>query len=340
MKHLIAFVDDEPNILRGLRRLLRSKRDVWDMVFLEGGEAAIEWLDENEPDAIITDMRMPNVDGAKVLEFAASHKKGRIRIVLSGEADRELTRRTVGRSHLFFSKPCDEVKLIRAIESAFSMSESVLPRSMQQFVSNLTTLPGATATHDALDEAFAAGGGDISRVVAHDPALALRVLQLANSSYFGRPADTLSIAAAVNNIGMEVLANLWETGALLAAPDTKEDDEKLGAISQKAISTAQSLYLLSEAEGASETDCEDSYALGLLSWAGDAVACMAPDVSKGLVSSKESVAIAAYLTRICGMPPRISQVMEHLVRVGGAGASAKERAEEIGAVKYNCERAF
>lgn len=341
MKYLIAFVDDEPNILRGLRRLLRSKRDVWDMVFLEGGEAAIEWLSQNEPDAIVTDMRMPNVDGAQVLEYAASHKKGQIRVVLSGEADRELTRRTVGRSHQFFAKPCDEVKLIRAIEAAFSSNKEALTPQMQRHVSNITTLAGPTATHDALEEVFANGTvDDLSRVVAHDPALALRVLQLANSSYFGRPADTLSISSAVRNVGMDVLANLWETGSLLAAADTEEIDVELRDIAENAIASAQRLYSISQEEGASDADSEDGYAIGLLSWVGEVIGCVGPESLGKTLKEEGAVTAASYVSVLSGMPDRVSHIMEHLVHVNGVITGASQRANEIGAVKFNTERAF
>ena len=341
MKFLIAFIDDEPNILRGLRRLLRTKRDVWDMVFLEGGEVAIDWISKNDPDAIVTDMRMPTVDGAKVLEYAASHKKGRIRIVLSGEADRDLTRRTVGRSHQFFSKPCNETNLIRAIEAAFSSCEEVLSPEMQRYVSNITTLPGATKTHDSLEAAFKSGSiSDLSQVVAHDPALALRVLQLANSSYFGRPTDTLSIASAVNNVGMEVLFDLWETGSLLAAPDTADIDTQLAEYNDLAVETAQNLYAMSQEEGVSDAECEDAYAIGLLSWVGEVIRTCGTQELKNHLQEKGAVTAAAYVCCLSGMPSRVSQIMEHLVNAEGCGGSAEQRAEEIGRVKYNRVEAF
>ncbi|MFC7290712.1 response regulator [Hirschia litorea] len=341
MKYVVAFVDDEQNILRGLKRLLRSKRDVWDMAFLEGGKAAIDWVSHNEPDAIVTDMRMPNVDGAKVLEFAASHKKGRIRIVLSGEADRDLTRRTVGRSHQFFSKPCDEGKLIRAIEAAFAFDDEILPRSMQKYMSNITCFAGSTQTHDVLEGVFKTGNlSELTQVVAHDPGLAFRVLQLANSSYFGSPAETLSIASAVNNVGLETLADLWETGALLAAADTAPIDAELTNISTEAVKTAQRLFERSQQEGASDADCEDGYAIGLLSWIGEVIGCTGSEMLKQTLQDKGAVAAAAYVTCLSGMPLRVSQIMEHLVSVSGAGGSAQQRADEISAVRFHREKAL
>ena len=61
MKKRILFFDDEPNILQGLKRLLRSQRHEWDMQFSEGGEQALEMLEQEPFDAIISDMKMPEI---------------------------------------------------------------------------------------------------------------------------------------------------------------------------------------------------------------------------------------------------------------------------------------
>ena len=67
MKHRILFVDDEVNLLLGLRRMLRSQRDVWEVDFAEGGEEALAKLAEQPFDVLVSDMRMPGMDGAAFL---------------------------------------------------------------------------------------------------------------------------------------------------------------------------------------------------------------------------------------------------------------------------------
>ncbi|MCF6243145.1 MAG: response regulator, partial [Bacteroidales bacterium] len=67
MKKRILFVDDEPNILQGLKRTLRQQRKQWDMVFTESGQQALELLAEQPYDAVVSDMRMPGMDGAQLL---------------------------------------------------------------------------------------------------------------------------------------------------------------------------------------------------------------------------------------------------------------------------------
>ncbi|MEW8585256.1 MAG: response regulator [Candidatus Thiodiazotropha sp.] len=63
-KKKILFVDDEPNVLSGLRRTLRDQRKQWEMDFVGAGQEALAKIDEAYYDAVITDMRMPGMDGA------------------------------------------------------------------------------------------------------------------------------------------------------------------------------------------------------------------------------------------------------------------------------------
>jgi CheY-like chemotaxis protein len=63
----ILFVDDESRILEGLQRMLRPQRQHWEMAFASSGEAALKLLEERPFDVIVSDMRMPVMDGAALL---------------------------------------------------------------------------------------------------------------------------------------------------------------------------------------------------------------------------------------------------------------------------------
>ena len=65
----ILFVDDEVKILEGLQRMLRPQRREWEMAFAPGGSAALMMLDASPFDVIVSDMRMPEIDGAALLEI-------------------------------------------------------------------------------------------------------------------------------------------------------------------------------------------------------------------------------------------------------------------------------
>ena len=85
----IIFVDDEPNILDGLRRMLRSMRSQWDMTFANSGQEALDTLAEKPFDVIVSDMRMPGIDGAQLLNEVKDLYPQMIRIALYGQTSNE-----------------------------------------------------------------------------------------------------------------------------------------------------------------------------------------------------------------------------------------------------------
>ncbi|CAA6603204.1 Response regulator containing a CheY-like receiver domain and an HTH DNA-binding domain (fragment) [Rhodospirillaceae bacterium LM-1] len=111
----ILFVDDEPNILSGLKRLMRNMRDQWDMSFCSSAPEALAAFEKSPFDVIVSDMRMPGMDGAQLLELIREKYPGTIRVILSGYADSESVLRTVGPAHIYLAKPCDQHLLQEAI---------------------------------------------------------------------------------------------------------------------------------------------------------------------------------------------------------------------------------
>ncbi len=124
----VLFVDDDINVLSGLRRMLHSYRDRWAMQFAVGGEEAIGRMKQTVFDVVISDMKMPLMDGAEVLIAATRYAPSALRVVLSGQSDREQTYRVLETAHQFISKPCD-VKVIETIISRHRISSLDSPKT-------------------------------------------------------------------------------------------------------------------------------------------------------------------------------------------------------------------
>src|SRR4051812_10136538 len=101
----ILFVDDEPALLDGLRGRLRKMRAQWEMVFVESGPRAITEMEHRPVDVIVTDMRMPAMDGAELLALVANRWPETVRIVLSGYSEDEQSRKLLPIAHQILSKP-------------------------------------------------------------------------------------------------------------------------------------------------------------------------------------------------------------------------------------------
>lgn len=103
----ILFVDDDSFVLAGLRRQFRKERDQWSVQFAESGQEALLMMESAEIDVIVSDLRMPEIDGAQLLEIVRERFPRVIRIILSGHSEDELRIRGIEAAHHCLAKPCD-----------------------------------------------------------------------------------------------------------------------------------------------------------------------------------------------------------------------------------------
>src|SRR5271154_7083210 len=116
MKKRILFVDDEEFVLRGMDRLLRSMRTEWDMEFVDSGSKALARMAEVPFDVVVSDMRMPGMNGAELLNEVMKRHPKTVRLILSGYADRDLIMKCVGSTHQYLAKPCDAKTLKMTVQ--------------------------------------------------------------------------------------------------------------------------------------------------------------------------------------------------------------------------------
>lgn len=207
----ILFVDDEQHILDGLGNLLRKQRKRWQMTFALGGDAALAELRKGPCDVVVSDMRMPGMDGAALLERVKENYPGTARIILSGQADREAVLAALRVAHQFLSKPCTGEALTAVIERTLTLRTLLENEQVRDVVGKLERLPSAPVTYLDLVRTAAdpkAGIADLASIVERDPAMSIKVLQLVNSAFFGLARPMASVSKAVNYLGSDLLKGL------------------------------------------------------------------------------------------------------------------------------------
>ncbi len=166
----ILFVDDEVAVLDGLQDLLRKERRRWDMVFAVGAERALTELQAAPVDVIVSDIRMPGMDGATLLIKVKKEYPGTARVVLSGQADRDAIIRALPVADQFLSKPCDAGVLRVAIERMCALHRLLEDGTIRRAVGALESLP--SDTYAARGEAPSnpdAELSDLAKIVQSDP---------------------------------------------------------------------------------------------------------------------------------------------------------------------------
>jgi DNA-binding NtrC family response regulator len=142
----ILFVDDESRILDGIRRMMRTERERWEMEFALGGEAALLAFDSGNFDVVVSDMRMPGMDGATLLTHIRDRSPASVRIILSGHTELEAAIRAIPVAHRFLAKPCDAVALRETLERACTLQDLLSRAEIRRVVSTIGELPSLSAT--------------------------------------------------------------------------------------------------------------------------------------------------------------------------------------------------
>lgn len=207
----ILFVDDERKVLDGLRRTLRRMRREWNMVFAEGAEPALQELEQERFDVVVSDLRMPGMDGAALLEHVQKAHPDAVRIVLSGHAEKATAMRVVPIAHQFLSKPCDADALRSVVERACALQQMLRDERLRSLVGGMDSLPALPSLYACLTRVLQAPDSslqDVAEVVNRDAAMCAKMLQLVNSSFFGLPQRVSDIEKAVSLLGTNMVRNL------------------------------------------------------------------------------------------------------------------------------------
>ncbi|BDD88346.1 response regulator [Desulfofustis limnaeus] len=208
MKKNILFVDDEPNILDGIKRMLRPFREAYDIRFCENGSRALELMGEQPADVVVSDMRMPGMDGAALLNHVQQDYPHAIRIMLTGQADDTAVLKTVTVAHQFLAKPCAPERLKEVLARATALHDRLTNGHLKNLVTGIGTLPSLPSVYAKLQETLKdpeASLDDVAAIIEQDMAMTAKLLQLVNSSFFGLYRKVDSPARAVKLLGLDTI---------------------------------------------------------------------------------------------------------------------------------------
>lgn len=201
----ILFVDDEPRILEGIENLLFDHTE-WETVFAASGEAALHTLRTEGPfDVLVTDMRMPGMDGLDLLQRVLREHPHMMRIVLSGDAEKQKALKALSIAHQYLAKPCDEKSLVATLRRALRIGTVVEDDHLRRNLGMISETPHDQQWLRHVRELASdkdCGVPEIARAIAADVGLATKVVQAASSAIFGG-ARVTTVAAAVQRVGMD-----------------------------------------------------------------------------------------------------------------------------------------
>lgn len=304
MRRRVLLVDDEPLVVRGVARALR--RGDWELVPVVGGDEACTALAREPVDLVVTDLRMPGIDGVGVLRAARDLQPHAVRIALSGYVDTDLARAAVELAHRFVAKPVAPDRLAAVLVETSEVAAALADPAARELLGRATALPTAT-TPDVVGDF-----DDLVRAVEQDPAMTARVLHVVGSPFFGVSRPVRSAREAVVLLGADLVRSLVLAEATLApaAGGPAAVGRAARRVRDRGLAAVAALGGMTE-EPLAPGACRESAA----------VACLLHDVGALVLAGSGDPALVACVEdalatrRIPGLEPTVGQLGAQLLRL-------------------------
>lgn len=211
----ILIVGNQAEDLNRLREQLTRNRKDWTVVLACGGEDAIRQIDAEPFDVVVTEMALRGMDGADILQHVHRRQPQTARLVVCGQTSVSDMHRVMPLAHQVLGNACDTRGLERCIERLCNLLRRRGQPSVQRVLAMLARLPVLPRIYWELAGELdrpRADSNSVAAIIEQDPAITTRVLQLANSAYFGVQRQVRSVRDAATMLGMDSLRSI----ALLA----------------------------------------------------------------------------------------------------------------------------
>jgi putative nucleotidyltransferase with HDIG domain len=210
-KRQIIFVDDDVYVLKGYQRALEPYANEWDVYFCTTGQEALTILSRQPIDAIITDLRMPGMNGIELLVQVIQHFPSVIRMIMSGNVEEPTAYQAASLAHQLMAKPCDIQTIFGAVEDTCHLRDALSDKRLVKIITGLKSLPSVPALYVRLIKEFEREQPTLAKVgeiISMDIAMTAKILQLVNSAFFSIPYKVSNLNQALSILGLNTIKSL------------------------------------------------------------------------------------------------------------------------------------
>lgn len=264
----LLFVDDEQNILDGIRRMLRLYRKEWNAEFCNSGEQALQLLNNKNFDIVISDTMMPGMNGVVFLEQVMNDFPNTVRISLTGHMNKELAEKNTLISHQQLAKPCDAEKLKNTILTSLELRRILNNEKLSSVVSQISSLPSKPQVYFDIVKELESSDASLDKVgeiIASDAGMVSKLLQLVNSAFFGLPRNISNPLDAASYLGLDIIQGLvLSIGIFSQFENDAFEDLDLNQLHNASLETSSLCKAIGKLEKVSKETTDHAQVSGLL----------------------------------------------------------------------------
>ncbi len=268
MKRNILFVDDDAIMRELFGAVLQAEPERWRVTTAESGEAALPLLDTTRFDVVVSDMRMPGMDGVAVIREVKRRSPRTARIILSGVVDQKEIAESLRETHQFMPKPFRPKALKDTLARIGGLDAYLQDEKIRNIVAQLDTLPSFPSLYFEIMKELDTPDPSLEKVaniVAKDPAMTVKLLQIVNAASLGLARRFSNPVEAVQQLGIAAVQSL----ALSAHVFTCFESRPLNGFSISKLwdhgaNTARIARRILQIERADAVLAEEAYTAGML----------------------------------------------------------------------------
>ncbi len=207
----VLFADEEVPALRNLQRMLQPLRSEWEMIFATSGSMALQILDEQDFDVLVTAANFSDLEDGSLLAHAVTRHPQMVRIALCDRADRASLVQTAALAHQQLPRPCDPALITSQIRRTLALQHLMTDPALQAVVAQVGTLPSLPSLYLELTAELKAEEPSperVARIIANDPAMNAKIIQMANSPFWGLRTTITQTREAVLFLGLQTISAL------------------------------------------------------------------------------------------------------------------------------------
>jgi len=268
LKKKVLFVDDESMLLELYRLAFEEEGNEWDISFAPSGREALALMEGAPVDVLVSDMRMPGMSGAELMQEVMKRYPRTSRLIMSGYADSEQVALCLGATHQFIAKPF-ELNLLRGtITRVCALDGWLLDERLKSVVAQLRTLPSLPSLYFRIMEALSSSDTSIEQIggiIASDPSMTAKILQLVNSAFFGIARRISNPVEAVQFLGVgRVRSLVLSLHVFSCFEQAHVKNFSIDAVWKHSMSTALVAQRVAKMQKADRATVDETYVAGML----------------------------------------------------------------------------
>jgi HD-like signal output (HDOD) protein/ActR/RegA family two-component response regulator len=268
MKKRILFVGEDQGLCGEFQGVCPGSGSDWTVQHVRTEEEALALCQELTIAAVVAEANLNGKSGAGLLDVFMRRQPRAARIIVSDMADVESTMKCIGLAHHHLLKPCNGQTLLRALEEALALEAWLPGEPVQGLIAQMRQVPSPLKAYTQIVQEMKSPDCSLEKIaglIAQDPAMTAKVLQLANSSVFGLELKVVNPVEAIGCIGLETTKAV----VLLAHTFSSFDGIKLARYSiedlwRHSVEVGRMARRLAELEEAGEEMAGEAFAAGLL----------------------------------------------------------------------------